>query len=202
MTLRFEFKSNGEVVAQNMGALVERLEDTRVLLEDFGVHMLGSVRANFDAGGRPDPWPRSDWTPKGAKTQHYTGRLQRSVTYRASRERLEIGTNLRSAAQRHFGGDLVPKVAKTLAVPCSGVPPTRRRPKSWPDLVFIPSKTKGDTVGVLASKPRRKGGKFVARFVLKKKVHQEARPFLMFQDEDMAYVSRRLVELASTGRLS
>lgn len=49
-----------------------------------------------------------------------TGRLRNSITYNASKDSVEIGTNARQAKLQHFGGTVVPKSAQMLAFPGPG----------------------------------------------------------------------------------
>lgn len=209
--LQFTYRSNATAAVEEVRRLGVRIADPRMVLEDFAEHMLNtSLPANFEAGGRPDKWKRSAWSSENQQKE--SGRLMRSIQKRVQKRGVEFGTNLIYARQRHFGGVLKPKKAKALAVPVAGLSRAMRRPRRWGDrLKFIPSKTPGgNTVGVLATKERntrsaRKGGagkwKWVAQFILRKEVTQEPRPFLLFQDDDMAYVSRRMIEYAATGGL-
>lgn len=195
MALRFVWKSNGEVVVDQVEALGLRVRRAREVLEDFGEHMLNtSLPENFARGGRPTRWAGSPWA-QGRNVQSESGRLLRSIQAHAGATKLVLGTNLAYAAQRQFGGELVPTKSRALAVPMPGVPRSMRRPRRWGDrLRFIPSKGGGDTVGVLAAQEGRgKRKRWRAKFVLRTRVEQTARPFLLFQDEDVAYVSKRLV---------
>lgn len=205
--LGFRFKSNGEVVVRDVERLRARITDPEVIFEDFAEHMLNtSIPENFEQGGRPEKWTRSAWS--GENQQKESGRLLRSIASRIGKNKMELGTSLKYARQRHHGGVLKPVRAKALAVPVPGLSRAMRRPKRWGDrLTYIPAKsTGGDTVGVLATSERRgrRGHRrtvYRARFILRKQVTQPARPFLLFQDEDLAYVSRRMVEYVSTGTL-
>lgn len=202
--LSFRFKQNGEVAVRQVEELGARIKDASTVLADFGEHMLNtSIPKTFEVGGRPEKWPKSEWAA-GRNLQRESGRLMRSVQYRPTTRKLEVGTNLKYALQRHYGGELVPTKAKALAVPLPGVPRSMRRPRRWGDrLHYLPSKSGDpDTTGVLAvARGRGKKKSWRAVFVLRKKVTQPARPFMLFQDDDFAYVSRRMVEYVSTGRL-
>lgn len=194
--LTFRFGEKGSVLVREMEGVGRFAGDPRALLEDFQAHMLEhSIPTNFTSGGRPS-WGRSDWTSE--KVQLDTTRLMKSVQGRVSGPKLELGSNLAYAAQRQFGG-VVKAKGKALAIPLPNVPRSMRRPRRWGDRLFKLKPTKGDpnTVGVLVSKDR--DGGVTPRFVLRKSVRQPARPFVLFQDEDIAYVSRRLVEMALDG---
>ncbi len=201
--MRFEMRNNGEVVVRELEELAARIEDVRPVLEDFGEHMVEtSIPETFRAQGRPRPWKRTKWSSQ--RQQQESTRLVRSIRHQLrGRGGLRVGTNLRYAAQRHFGGDIVPRKAKALAVPFPGVRRSMRRPRRWGDRLFMlkPDRADPTTVGILATKGRRKG-EIIPRFILRRRVTQEARPFVVAQDEDLLYLSRRLVEYATTGDLS
>jgi len=200
MSLRFEMRGNGDVVVHQVDELAKRIENVRPVLEDFGEHMENSsIPETFRQEGRPKRWKRGPWSSR--RQQQESTRLIQSVKHEVSGDRLRVGTNLRYAAQRHFGGELKPKKAKALAIPLPGVARSMRRPRRWGDRLFFMKSVKGkaDTVGILATTDRR--GEVVPRFVLRRKVTQPARPFIVAVDEDMVYLSRRLVEYATTGEL-
>ncbi len=200
MALRFELRGNGDVLVRQVEGITERIEDLRPVLDDFGEHMVNSsIPETFRQEGRPNRWPRGDWS--ATRQQRQTTRLVRSVRHETRAGSVRVGTNLRYAAQRHFGGDLEPKNAKALAVPMPDVPRSMRRPKRWGDRLFFMKPVKGDpdTVGILASAPRK--GEVKPRFALRRKVKQPARPFIVAQDEDLVLLSRNLVHYATTGEL-
>lgn len=199
--LGFRLEHNGEVVVRQIEDVAVRIRDPRPVLEDFGEHMVEtSIPETFRQGGRPERWAESKWSAD--RTQMDTGRLLRSVQHEVSARALRIGTNLKYAQQRHFGGTIEPKSAKAIPVPMPDVPRSMRRPRRWGDRLFFLESKKGDkdTVGLLASKGRR--GQAIVRFVLRRRVTQPARPFLVVQDDDWALFSRRLAQYAFTGELS
>lgn len=192
MSLGLQFKSNGELVVREAEELAERIADPREVLEDFGEHMVNtSIPRNFEEGGRPDQWAGSDWQ-MGSGPNYDRGRLVRSIRHEVSARGLRVGTNLRYARQRHFGGELRPTRAKALVVPLPGLTRSMRRPSRWGDRLFRvdPKSGDADTAGVLATSDR--SGKVTPRFVLRRRVTQPARPFLLFQDEDVAYLLRQM----------
>ncbi len=188
--MKFELRSNGDVVLRQVDGVQRLLADPAELLEDMGEHMVNtSVPETFRAGG--PGWPRSSWQAESA--QQDSGALLRSVTHEVSGHTLRVGSNLRYARQRQLGGELKPKKARALAIPLPGTPKSMQRPRRWGDRLFYLESTKGkaDTVGILASKGGR-NGKITPRFVLRARVTQPARPFVVFRDEDIVWLNGRL----------
>ena len=159
-----------------------------------------------------------------------TGRLQASLAkggkdnlFAASDHQVDVGSNLRYAAQRHFGGTIYPASGDALAIP---VNPYLKRHGIWPSeldpsrsiLQFRPTKQSGkaNIFGVLinpedegsrdrGSKGSRKrrtgkakapGGSSLPKgvlYVLAYLVRQEAKPFLYWSSEDAAVIDREIV---------
>lgn len=91
----------------------ERAEDLRVPLRAAGFHMLASIRENFRVGGRPSRWvPLSPVTlrRKWPETRILieTGRLMRSIRFRAGRSSLALGSRIRYARIHQRGGHAGP----------------------------------------------------------------------------------------------
>ena len=87
----------------------ERAEDLTVPLRAGGFHMMRSIRENFRVGGRPERWaPLRPATPKAkapkAKPLIDTGRLMGSITFRATKDRLAVGSNVIYARIHQLGG--------------------------------------------------------------------------------------------------
>ena len=87
----------------------ERAKDLTVPLRAGGFHMLRSIRENFRAGGRPTRWkPLASATlkAKAPKTKLLvdTGRLMGSITFRAERDELAVGSNVIYARIHQLGG--------------------------------------------------------------------------------------------------
>lgn len=185
--MRFELKSNGTLVVQELDRRIDAL-DPAALLADMGEHMVyTSVPKTFRLGGRPR-WPGSAWQ-SGQNPQQDTTRLLRSVNFEVAGSTLRVGSNLRYAAQRQFGGKIQARRARALAIPLPSVPRSMRRPRRYGDQLFMLPSTKGkpETVGVLATKNAK--GEITPRFVLRKSVNQPPRPFVVFADEDIAWFS-------------
>jgi len=106
--------------------------DFRPAFEATGSHMVESIHQTFEQQGRPQRWvplaattlyqraggtvgrvfrqrggglkKRAEKKILGAKILMRTGRLLRSITYRATSDEAEVGTKLPYAAIHHFGG--------------------------------------------------------------------------------------------------
>lgn len=102
--------------------------------QEIGELVHRSVMRNFEAGGRPKHWPALKastimaraggkhrvYTKRGKLSAHgrkhafgqkpliATGRLMRSITYRATNAFAEVGTNLVYAATHQFGRGPIP----------------------------------------------------------------------------------------------
>lgn len=190
--VHFRVGDNGDVVLSLLGRMAGRAKAGAAALDDIGQHMVNtSIPANFAAQGRPDKWIGSDWTSE--KIQTDSTQLLRSITPEVAGQTLRIGTNLAYARQRQLGGKIAAKAAKALPIPLPWVPKGMRRPRRWGDRLFRIKSKKGDpnTIGVLAIEER---GDIKPVFVLRKSVTQPARPYLLWQDEDLVYAQRSIVE--------
>jgi len=119
---------------EHMQAAAKATRNLRPAMRDIGEHMLRSVQRNFDAEGRPVRWqPLAASTLmrkvggkrrstkkrgglrsaaarrlRGNKILTATGRLRRSISYRASARQVLIGTNVIYAATHQFGRGRIP----------------------------------------------------------------------------------------------
>ena len=197
----FEYRDNAEAVVRDVEAMRARMVRVEPLLERFGARMSQySVPQNFREGGRPTRWPD---TTRGGQTMVDTGRLRNSITHEVRGRSVRVGTNVRYAPVRHFGGTIEAK-DKALAIPVE-VSQSRRRPKHYPNLVWRPTKNRrfvGMLGEELAVRTRGANGRFqtsstgrwVTRFLLARQVKQPARPFLLFQADDLAWMERETVQ--------
>ena len=192
--MKFEVRHNTGVVVEEVAGRARRLRDLTPVLEDMGEHMVNSsIPENFQAGGRPGRWPRSDWSSE--KGQLQSGRLLRSIRHEVSRGRLEVGTNAKYANQRQFGGTIKAK-GKLIPVPIPGLPVSMSRPSRWGARLRWRPTRKGR--GALVARTR--GKKWRVIFWLKEEVTQPARPFLLFQDADLAYLATSVARHLGGGR--
>lgn len=194
-----------EIDARQARALVtgalERCRDASPVMADFAGHMETSVDLNFEQGGRPERWAPS----KSEQTQQRSGRLRGSITSSFTATSMQIGTRLAYARQRQEGGPIVPVNARALAIPLQDW--IRGGPRRYSGLVYIPpTKGKAESRGILGRPVTRGRGKnkreeIVPMFALRSRVVQPARPFLLFQAADAAYVAEQLAAFLTTGRL-
>jgi len=152
-----------------------------------------------------------------------TGRLAASLSeggagnvFEISDLKVEVGSNLPYAAQVHYGGIIEPKNAKALAIPLQdhlkrhGIGPRELDP-SGKLLKFVPyTGSKPNIFGLLVAdeaigrgtgivrRGKRKGQVRVKQFrgpvyALAYWVKQEARPFLYFDEKDIAEINEKIV---------
>ena len=144
-----------------------------------------------------------------------TGRGGPDTIFEATRDQVEVGSNLRYAAQVHYGGTIYPKPPnKALAIPLTD---KLRRAGEWPRdidpdrllLTFVPKKTPSNVIGYLVdfgqvrttksgrlskAKPSRQTPYGTgALFALASWVEQTPRPFLYWSDEDVRTINDELV---------
>lgn len=156
----------------------------------FGEYQKGSIRRNFEAGGRPTPWPplklgtlsgwavsRKSFVSKktGALTktgrEALTGRkrlidrglLINRTFYVASPRGVTLFNDSPYAGIQHFGAKIPP------------IYPKNRKALAWPGLAYPVKHTRG---GVIPPSP-----------------------FMLFQDEDVDYYERLALEFILTRRL-
>ena len=97
----------------------ERALDLSVPLRAGGVHMMGSIRRNFKVGGRPHKWASlkpATLKAKAPKTKILidSAHLMGSVTFKESRDRLDVGTNLIYGRIHQLGGQAGRGLATTI----------------------------------------------------------------------------------------
>lgn len=121
MAYRIYYQDQGATAL--MRQLKAKLDDTRPVLADFGERMKGSIEKNFATEGRPVRWAalklssiwgwarshKGFWTKKGEVSKKgseaiygrniltASGRLRRSITYRAFANRVELSSNVKYA---------------------------------------------------------------------------------------------------------
>lgn len=151
--IRVRYQVVGERALASLGELGRRVIDLRPVLEDFAAYMVGSVQKNFDAQGRPNRWAplkgaslygwltsrKTWWTKAGNLSKKGrealggrliltdTGRLRRSIHFRATAQGVEGYTNVKYAAIHHLGGTtkahmIYPRTKQALAWPSAEHP--------------------------------------------------------------------------------
>ncbi|GAB0057424.1 hypothetical protein SIID45300_01752 [Candidatus Magnetaquicoccaceae bacterium FCR-1] len=97
-----------------LNRLEARTKDLTPAFKSMGQHLLRTIDQRFDEQKSPhgQPWQDISEFTKEKKRGTFgqdkiltdTGRMRRSITYIASSERLEIGTNVVYAKKHQFGG--------------------------------------------------------------------------------------------------
>jgi phage gpG-like protein len=196
-------------------AAAQKGANLRPVLQRFGRYMKDiSIPQNFRARGRPISWkPVRRFGQSGVDPLRDQGYLLNSVGFRVEGNDLVLGagnkSNLRYAKKQQEGGFILPK-KKYLAIPC--VPPLSMSEarttwaKDWkgkgtwimrgPEGFGVYRKSKVQIGAILGGKkgPKAiyaKGSKGVEMiFRLVPKVFIRARPFLLFQKEDVAWFAK------------
>ncbi len=163
--MRLWFKYDKLPVERRLRKVLSRMDDLTPAMTECGLVLLGSVARNFKDGGRPVRWKPSARAAAGGKTLIDTARLKNSMTMRAGRRHVAVGTNVAYAAIHQFGG----RINKTVAV---------RAHRRLLVQVF------GHKVTVRRVRVRAHSRKMDIKI--------PARPFLMVQDEDKRIMRRIL----------
>jgi len=87
-------------------------------MREVGMHLVKSIQENFESGRSPEgaPWkPSKRALREHGKTLVDTRRLEGSVSFQASPDKVEVGTNVEYAAIHQFGGEIhLPEYIRTL----------------------------------------------------------------------------------------
>lgn len=167
--------------------LEQRGQNARPALEAIGRHMTrSSIPLNFRAGGRPDAW---EPVLRGGSPLVRTGIMRDKIKEHVTDDGLSIGIRHRGARLHQKGGEIRPVRARALAIPLPGVKASPRRYKN----TFILHKNDGgDRVGLIMQKQGKNGGLRLL-FVLRTRVMIPARPYLLWQDEDITFAKSELL---------
>jgi phage virion morphogenesis protein len=112
-----QLTSNSDAIAAAFAQLADRAEDKRPLMEEIGAALLLSTQMRFESetGSDGNPWPQSLRAKlEGGKTLRDTGRLVQSLTFTASSDLVEVGTNVTYAEVHQFGATITAKTARGL----------------------------------------------------------------------------------------
>lgn len=138
-----------------LSTLKERTGNLTPAMKEIGQIIRSSVIKNFMVGGRPDKWKpnafatimgsigrKKDFTKKGrvraassrrlsgGKVLIDTGRLRNSITSKAFKDRVEVGTNVIYAAIHQFGGT----AGRGLKVDIPARPFLAIQDEDWPEI--------------------------------------------------------------------
>lgn len=132
---------------------------------DFAEYMVTSVKRNFEAGGRPRRWvPSQRVVLTGGQTLIKTGRLRRSIVAQVSGETVLVGSNLAYAGAHQFG--VSKQVVQQVRSHSRKV-----KPRATGQASFVIVRAHARSV----------------------RLNLPARPFLVVQREDRAYLNRSLL---------
>lgn len=163
--------------------------DMTPAMKSFGRVLKTGAQLRFRQGKSPDgkPWEKSRRSSgEGGQTMSITRRLRNSITYRASHDSVEIGTNVAYAAIHQFGGIIRAKNGPFLAIPITPQARAAGSPRNMQNLVFVQS-LKGQFM--LLDKDSG-----TVHYLLRKQVKIPARPYLGASDEDRTELLRVMDE--------
>lgn len=97
-------------IRRKLRQLQSKVGDLTPVMSDIGELIKLSVKRNFEAGGRPTPWKKSQRAQAdGGLTLSDKGTLRNSFTTEAKPSRVTVGTTVKYAAIHHFGGIIKPR---------------------------------------------------------------------------------------------
>lgn len=112
-----------EIDTKQINSLIDRaikIGKTGPLMDNLGRAMVSDIDMNFRRSQGPDGTPWDSLKHRDGQPLRDTGRLQRSISYKASEDETEVGTNLKYAATHQFGATIKPKKGKFLVFPIRG----------------------------------------------------------------------------------
>ena len=130
--------------------LADHAADATPAMHAIGETVMTSIQRNFDAGGRPDTWPKSHRVEEdGGQTLIDKAILKNSLNVRAGKDFAAVGTADKRAGVHHFGaeagsfGTVTAQVKAHLRTLASGKTVkvgahTRRQPLPWGDIPARP----------------------------------------------------------------
>jgi phage gpG-like protein len=140
--------------------------DKRAPMKLVAAQQMRSLAKTFREEGQETDWEKSGRAAmKGGKTLTLTRRLYRSIQFRVTGDRLEIGTSDKRARLLWHGGTVRPKRAKALAIPVDER--INRAPREYEN-TFLLKTPAGKSVGIIMQKIGKR--KLKPLFVLRKQV--------------------------------
>lgn len=110
MSVSIDIKVSDQGVRQLLEKIRQRLGNLKPAMSVIGQIVRTSVVKNFETGGRPRWKPSRRAVQQGGQTLVKTGRLMRSITAKAGKDSVSIGTNVIYAAIHQLGGRTGPHV--------------------------------------------------------------------------------------------
>ena len=99
---------DADMAKATLAALSAKMKNMTPVMKTVGQLLRTSIQKNFEQGGRPRGWVRLSPATVAKKGRDIklidTGRLKRSISVRASSDKVVVGTNVVYAAIHHFGG--------------------------------------------------------------------------------------------------
>ena len=117
---RVEIRVDDAQVKGAFARLFEFTDDLTPVMRSIGAQLRQHVDERFEDARGPGRLP---WTPsrrareQGGQTLTDTARLRQSMTFRADKASVEVGTNVAYAATHQFGATIRAKTAKGLVFP-------------------------------------------------------------------------------------
>jgi phage gpG-like protein len=181
-------------VAEVFKRLGDRASNLSPAWPDFRGHMRAAIAMTFRAGGRPEKWPVSKRVQEhGGQTLRDKGILQNSFTFAFDASSFTMGTADPRAIAHQTGMTIVPKAAKSLAIPINA--PEGIRPRdflaSLGEKNFFVKKGKGGDGGIIFQK--LPGGGLSPLYALRKSVILPKREILHMLPEDWVYLGKCLI---------
>lgn len=108
---------NSDAIAAALEQLADRADDKQPLMQEIGAALLLSTQMRFERETGPDgnPWPPSIRARlEGGRTLRDSGRLVQSLTFNASSDQVELGTNVLYAAVQQVGATITAKTGDGL----------------------------------------------------------------------------------------
>ncbi len=170
--------------------LLEKVSDTTELMESLGRRFVSITQERIIQGIEPPNAPLTRAYKKNNLPLRDTGRLLNSITYRAGRDFVAWGTNVKYARIQQLGGEIKPKKAKKLAIPAGWH--TRRLMRKYgetPAKCIEGLKRAGWKIwftdgAIMGLPPKKRNAEPVVLFIRKDKVEIPARPFLRFEEPE------------------
>lgn len=163
---------------------------TNLPFRKIGLYVATSTKRRIKAGITPEgrPFRRissiTEVAKGSSKPLQDTGRLRNSITYKAGRDYVAIGTNLVYGRLHQFGGEVVARNSRFLTIPLRRKA-KRYRPHEFPERLFV--MRHGRNLYLVSSS----GGGRVLKFwyMLKRRVNIPSRPFLGLSADDRAQIT-------------
>ena len=114
-SVRIEIETDDAALRAAFKRLTATLGDLRPEMDEIGQSLVTSVIDRFERERGPGgaPWKTSARAGReGGRTLSDSGRLRASITHRAGRDSVEVGTNVAYAAIHQFGGKTAPRTIR------------------------------------------------------------------------------------------